>query len=443
MKIEVEALSTVKKILHVEIPKEKVTRELDTAYKELRKTAKIKGFRPGKAPRAVLENFYRKGVNEDVTGRLIQESFPEAVKEVDLKIVGRPQVDPSALDEKGPYKYAATVEINPEIADVNFKDMELEKTRYTVTDTDITGQLEMLQKNLLTREPIEEDRPLQKDDVGIVDYEAFQGGAPFADIQKAEKYPMKIGTGQLTEDFDDQLIGMNPGDNREVVVTFPDDSPNTSLAGQEISFQVTLGGIEKELLPEIDDELAKKAGEYQTLDELKAKINDNLKQGYDKRVEQELNEQIFKALISQVEFELPDASVAYELNGIIAETERSLYYRNTTMEDMGLSREMLEEQYRETAEKQARRHLILDKIISQEALELSDEELEDGYGEMAGTVNQTVEEIKTFYSTREEQEDFFKHGLLEKKAINLIIEHGRISEVEPKEEPETEKDSEK
>ncbi|MEE8397530.1 MAG: trigger factor, partial [Desulfobacterales bacterium] len=301
----------------------------------------------------------------------------------------------------------------------------------------------MLQKSLGKREVIEEDRPLQKDDVAVIDYEAFKDGVPFADIQKAEKYPMTLGTGQITPEFDDQIIGMNPGDDREVVISFPDDSTNTQLAGQEISFQVTLNTIEKTVLPEIDDQLARNAGEYESLDELKAKINENLKRGNDRRVDQELDEQIFNTLISKVEFELPDASVAYELESIIAEAERSFRYQNMSFEDMGISREMLEQQYREPAEKQARRHLILDKIIDQEALALSDEELDDGYSKMAETVNQTVEEIKTFHRDREEQAEFFRHGLLEKKAIKLIIENGRISEVEPEKEPETEEAPEK
>ena len=167
MKVEVKDLSSVKKLLQIEIPNEQVVQELDSAYKTLKKTAKIKGFRPGKAPRAVLENFYRKDVHADVSNKLLQESFPDAVKEAELSIVGNPQIDPPELDEKAPFAYEVTVEIKPEISDIDFKGMTLEKSMYPVMDKEIDGQLTMIQKNLATMEPIEEERSVQEEDFAL------------------------------------------------------------------------------------------------------------------------------------------------------------------------------------------------------------------------------------------------------------------------------------
>jgi len=436
MKVEVRDLSSVKKILQVEIPNELVVRELDDTYKTLKRTATIKGFRPGKAPRAVLENYYRKDVHAEVTNKLLQDSFPDAVKETDLDLVGTPSIDTRDLDEKQPFTYEATVEIRPDIEDIEFKGMALTKNLYSVTDKDIDAQLNMIQRNLTTMEPIEEERPLQEEDVAQIDYEAFQDGQPFEAIQKAEKYAIKVGTGQITESFDEQLVGMSPGEDREITVTFPGDHSNSALADQEVSFRVTLHEIRKEIIPEINDSLAKKAGDYENLDALRETITDNLKQGYEKRAEQEMNEQIFSEIIDKTDFDLPEALIEYELDGIVAEAERSFTYRNISMEDMGLTREGLSERYRETAEKQVRRHLILDKLIKQEDLSLSDDALEEAYQEMAESLGQPVDEIKAIHRQNEDQLEYFKHSLLEKEVIRLIIDNGQITEVVPEEEPE-------
>lgn len=443
MKVEVEAVSTVKKILHVEIPLEKVAHELNSVYNSLKKTAKLKGFRPGKVPRAVLENFYRKDVHQDVSGKLIQESLPEALKEADLNIIGNPVIDQLTFDEKGPYKYKATVEINPEIEDIDFKGIDLTRHLYEVTDSQIMDQLEMIRKNFGTLEPLTEIRPLQETDAALIDYEVFQEGKPFPEIPKSDNYFLRLGNGQITQSFDEQIIGMNPDEQRDIEIVFPDDYSKKTLANQKVTFHVTLKEIRKENLPAIDDELAKKAGKYETLDELKTAIRTNLLQGYDKRVEQELNEQIFNAIIDKTDFELPETLVEYEMEGILSDVERSFQYQNLSLEDLGITRESLVEKYRETAEKQARRHLILDKIIKQEKLELSDEALEAGFKDMAESVNQSVEDIRAFYNQQKDQLEFFKHSLLEKHAINLIIENSHITEAEPDNETQTDTTAEK
>lgn len=438
MQVTVEDVSSVKKILHIEVPEKIVIRELDNAYKNLKKNAKIKGFRPGKAPRSVLERLYKKDVHGDVSSKLLQDSFVEALKETELNIIGNPKIEPPKLEEKGPYKYDATVEVKPEIDDIDFKGITLKKALYQVTDEEMEAQLKLLQKNMTQQIPITEDRPVKENDSVLIDYEGFKDGIPFPETQKTENFSMKIGAGAISKTLDEELIGMKPGENREITVNFPEDHFNEKLANLEITFHVTLHEIREEILPEIDDEFAKKFGQYETLDDLKNAITSNLNEGYQKRVEQELNEQIYKDLIEKTEFELPDSMVDYELNNIIDEIEKTLTYYNKTMEEQGLTKEMLVEEHRETAEKKVRRHLILGKIIDQENIELSDQELEDGFAEMAKAVNQPVEAIKNYYQQNQDNLDFFKHTLLEKQAIKLIIESSNIEEVAPELEKETE-----
>ena len=303
----------------------------------------------------------------------------EALKETDLNVVGNPKIDPPQLEEKGPYKYDATVEIKPEIDKIDFKGLSLKKALYQITDEEMDAQLQMLQKNLAQQNPVTEDRGVKENDFVRIDYEGFEDGKPFAETQKTENFTMKIGAGAISKTLDENLIGKKPGEDNEIKVNFPEDHFNNKLANHEITFNVKLHEIREEVLPEIDDEFAKKLGQYETLDDLKNAITDNLNEGYQKRVEQELNEQIFQDLIEKTEFELPESMVDYELNNIIDEVEKTLTYYNKSMEEQGLTKEMLAEKHRETAEKKVRRHLILGKIIDQENLELSDQELEDGF----------------------------------------------------------------
>ncbi|MGD8836459.1 MAG: trigger factor [Desulfobacteraceae bacterium] len=438
MKVTVEDKSSVKKILHIEVPQKEVVQELDNAYAQLKKTAKIKGFRPGKAPRSVLTRLYGKDVNADVTGKLIQAGFMEAIKETELKIVGSPKVEPPELKDQTPYAFEAEVEIHPEIADIEYKGLALNKTKYNMSESEVELQLNMLRKNLAKREKIEEDRPIKLDDVAVIDYEGFKGGEPFEPTKKTENFIIKIGDGQIVKDLDDGIIGMKVDDERQIEVTFPDDYYKEELVGQQVLFKVKLNEIRQEVLPEVDDEFAKSISDnFDSLESLKAEIRKNLLAGYNKRTEQEMNEQIFKQLLEQTQFEVPDTMVEGELEHILKDAERSFEQSNRSFDELGLSKEILGEKYRPTAEKQVRRHLILNKIIEQEKLELSDEELDQGFQEMADTYQQPVDHIKGYYSQNKEGLELFKHTMLEKKALNLIIDSGKISEVEPTEKTDT------
>jgi trigger factor len=422
MQVTVEDVSSVKKTLHVEIPENEVARELDNAYNTLKRTAKIK---------SVLERMFGKNVHADVTSRLIQSSFMDAIKQTELKVIGTPQVDPPELDPKGPYKYDASVEITPEIDDINYKGIKLERTNYQFSDDEVDAQLKMLQKNLAQHEKIPEDRAAREDDIVLINYEGFKDGKPFEETGKTENFTLKIGAGAISEGFDKQLIGMKPGESKEITETFPEDFFNKTLAGNEITFQVNLNEIRQEVLPDINDAFAKKVGQYDNLDGLRQAIEDNLKQGYAKRTEQELNEQIFTELISKTDFEAPDVLVDMELEGIIEEAERSFAHQNTSMEQLGLSKEDISEKYRDTALKQVKRHLILSKLIDQESLTLPDDELEDGFKDMSENFGHPLDAIKQYYDENKDKLDLFKHTLLEKKAINLIIDNSKIKDVEP------------
>lgn len=434
MQFTVEDLSSVKKVLHIEVPEAEITSEFDKAYNDLKKTAKIKGFRPGKAPRRVLQRIYQKEVHADVASRVIQSSFAEALKQSELKVIGEPRIDPPKIQENSPYQYQATIEITPEIADIDFKGISLKKTVYPVTDEEMEAQIKMIQKNMARMEPVGEARPCRDGDHVIVDYEGFKDGQPYDEVQKTENFTLKLGDGHILKAFDDGIIGMQPGETRRFEVPFPEGYFNPALAGQTVEFAVTLKEIRQEVLPEIDDAFAKRLGPFENMEAVKAEIRKNLENGYAKRSEQELNEQIFQALIAKAPFEVPDTLVDYELEGILDEAEKAFTYHNMSLEEMGQTRAKLAEKYRDTAEKQVKRYLLLNKIIGQENLSLADEELQAGLAEMAQASNKPIEEIRKYYQENPERLNFFRHALLEKSAIKLIIDNSTIEEVTPERE---------
>lgn len=430
MQVSVEDLSSVKKVLRIEVPQEEVVREVNRAYNELKRTAKIKGFRPGKAPRAVLERHFRKDVDSDVASKLIQESFADAIRDGDYKIVGQPRIDPTDLSYQEPYRYEATVELAPELDAVDFGGIALRKTGYAVTEADIQNQLEALRKNVAEQRPVSEDRPLAEGDFALVDFEALQNGAPFEPLGTAENVTLKIGENTIAPGVDEHLVGLGVGEERTFGFAFPEDHKHPDMAGQAVEMRVKLNEIREEILPPVDDELAKKFGKFENLDELRSEISRNMTEGYEKRSEQELNEQLFAALLDRISFEVPDALVDAELDGIVREAEQGLSQRNMTFEDAGVTPDDLREKYRGTAEAQVRRYLILQKVVEQEELTLDDAEIDEGLAEMANRFGHPVDMFQEYYKSNPDGLENFKHSLLEKKAIRLMLDRNEIETVE-------------
>lgn len=438
MQVTVEDVSAVKKILHINIPEKDITDELDAAFLNLKKTAKVKGFRPGKIPRSVLENMFGKEVRAEVISKLMQDAFIDALNETQVSIVGKPEFNSPQFEPGKPYQFDATIEVKPEIGAIDFKGLALKKSVYDVSGSEVDLQLQMLQKRLARKEEIAEERPVQDGDFVLLNYEGMENGQPFGPIPKSENVTMKIGTATILKAFDDEILGMRNGEEKTFKVQFPADYANKDLAGREIDFTVMLKAIQKEVLPEIDDRMAKDLGPFDSLDALRDEIQKNLKEGYERRIEQELNEQIFTTLIDKTDFEIPESMVQYELEGILADAQKTFEMGNMTMEQIGQTREKLAEQYRGVAEQQARRHLILDAIIKQEDMTIADEELAEGFKDMAAAFGQPVDAVKTFYQQQPDKLPYFKHALLEKKAIKLILEQSEITEQTVESNPENE-----
>lgn len=433
MQVKIEDQGSIKKVLSFEIPKETISKELNKAYAELKKKADIKGFRKGKIPRKVLENRFSADVHAEVAPRLIQEAFVEAVENHKLDIVGGPQLDPPELKPDADYAFEITVEVKPELDDIDFQGLEIKKTLYEVSEAEIESQIYMLQKTMATKQKVEEERPVKEGDFVLIDYEGFLNGEAFEHTPKVENYVTAINMEPLPKEFSEKLIGAIPVQDLEIEVVYDDDFHDENLKGKTIQYKVTLKEIQEEVLPEANDDLVKDLDQYETLEDVKVAIRDNLEKGIAQRVKHEMSEQVFAQILEKIDFQVPQALVEGELNGIIAETEQAYAQNNTSLEEVGLSREIMQEKYRDVAEKQARRHLILDKVITQEKMELSDDELDAGFEEMAQAMSATKDAIKNFFNMDPRQLEYYKHTQLEKKAIDLIIEKSSVVEVTPEE----------
>ena len=427
MQITVTDKSTVKKVLNCEVPKETVAKELNDAYRELKNKADIKGFRKGKIPRKVLENKFSKEVHGDVVPKLIQQAFSKAIDDYDLKIISSPQMDPPELDPDSAYCFEMTIEVKPEIEDLDYADMELNKTKYEVSDAEIEAQIHMIRKTMASKQAVTEERAVKEEDFVLIDYQGFLGDEPFAATPQIENFVMAIGTTTMPEEFSKKIVGVIPEQDLEIEVVYSDNEPDKELAGKTVTYKLKVKEIHEEVLPE-DEHLVKELGKYETLDQVKDDIRANLSKGYEQRVQHELSEQIFQNLLERYEFEVPESLVEAELNGIIAEAEQAYIQNSTTLEEAGLSKESLRKDYKDVAEKQARRHLLLAKLIEQENLEMTDKELDASFEDMAKGMNASVDAIKNYFNMDKNQLENYKHTQLEKKAVELIVGKGKITE---------------
>lgn len=362
---------------------------------------------------------------------MIQESFSEAMDEHKFNIVGGPQVDPPDLDPEGDYVFDLTIEVKPEIEDVMVEGIPLTKTMYEASEKEVEAQIHMIRKTMAKKKTVEEERPVGEDDFVLIDYQGFVDGQPSDGAPLIENFVMAIGSNTLPAEFSEKLVGVIPEKEIEIDVVYAEDAEDEVLKGKTVTYKVRLKEIQEEVLPPIDDGLVENLGQYKTLEELKAAILDNLAKGYEQRIQHELSEQIFTHLLESTDFEVPEAMIDAELDGIIAEAEQAYQQNNMTLEQMGMGKDFMKIQYRDVAEKQARRHLLLGKIIEQEEMDMTPEELEESFEAMAQGMGASVDAIKNYFKMDERQLEYYKYAQLEKKAVRVIIEKGNVTEVAP------------
>lgn len=423
MNYSIESASEIKKTVSFEFPEDEIRQKLDTYYKELNQKISIKGFRPGKVPRSVLERKFQKEAYKDIAFDLMDNAIKELLSK-ENGIINILPLGALNLSADPPYRFQAEIEIKPDIADIPFKGISVTRKCYVPTEEEIETHLKLHQKNLTRYEKIAENRPLKEGDMAILQYKAMENGQ----IVAAEnEFRYTVGNRFFTADFDQAIEGMQIDETRTVTVSFPEGHRMEAFAGKTLTLEVRLVEIREPILPAIDDELAKQLGDFKNLDELKQAIRERLNAGYQKRSEQKMHEDIFAEIDKMVSFEVPQKLINTENEFIVEDYKRAIQYHGGKPEN--LDEAALRERYRPLAEKQARRHLVLEKIAKQEGLSVDEADLKAFYKDMAESVGQDANVIEQYYSANPAMVENLQGTLLEKKAMRLIVDSCNITEV--------------
>lgn len=425
MNVNVENISPIKKKVSVEIPVDQVAKEINSFYGELGRKARIKGFRPGKIPRNILERHFKDYVRTEVVQKLIQESYPNALSESGLHPVSPPVVDPGEFESGKPFQYSAVVEVKPEIQLENYIGLEIEGKKEEIKEEEVEERLKNLQNLHAQLKTISEARAARTGDYVILDYEAKTNGQPL-EGGKAIDFTVEVGSGRFIPDFEEKLVGLKPEEEKEFEVSFPADYGYQKWAGKTISFHVRIKEIKEKILPSLDDEFAKDLGEYDSLEDLKAKLREEIQKDKEIEFDRRLKDQILEQLLQANSFDVPEGMVEEQTKHLVGDTKMRLATQGMELKQLGVSEEKLLEDYRSTAEKQVRTFLILEKIAGQEGITVSDEEVEKRLQEIAERIHQKLDAVKRYYEKNELIPEV-KAGLLTDKTLSYLLEKANIS----------------
>ena len=425
MKATVEEISSIKKKVNIEVPGDEVTREIDSFYEELRKKAKIKGFRPGKAPRSILERHFKDYVKAETLQKLIQNTYPNALSEKDLHPVSDPVIEPGEFENGKPFQYSATIEVKPDIKPEGYLGLKIEGKKEEVKDEEVGERLKGLQDLHAHLKTISEVRPIQSGDYVIVDYEAKMDGKPLEE-GKAIDFTVEVGSGRFIPALEENLIGLKPGEEKEIAVPFPEDYGYKKWAGKTISFHVKIKEIKEKILPLLDDEFAKDLGDYSSLEELKVKLRGEIEKEKELALERQLKDQMVDQLLQANPFEVPEILVEEQTKAYVSDTKLRLATQGVDLKNLGVSEDKLQEDYREMARKQVKTFLILEKIASQEGITVTDEEAEDRLREISEKTHQKFDVVKRYYEKNGLIPEV-KAGIMSNKTLNFLLQKANIS----------------
>ncbi len=427
MRASAEEISPIKRKITVEIPEDEVVKEVESIYKELGRTAKIKGFRPGKVPRNILERYFKDYVKTEVVRKLIEESYPKALTETHLEPVSPPVVDPGEFAQGKPFQYSAAIEVKPEIKLEGYTGLKIEGKREEVKEEEVEERLKALQNLHSNLKTVSETRTIQAGDFVILNYEASLNGKPL-EGGKAIDFTVEVGSGQFIPAFEEKIIGLKPEEEKEIEVTFPEDYGYQKWAGKTISFQVKIKEIKEKILPPLDDEFAKDLGDYSSLGELKAKLTEDIKKEKELALERQLKDSVVDRLLEANPFEVPESLVEEQARAMVSDTKLKLAAQGVVFKNLGVSEEKLQEDYKVMAQKQVRTFLILDKIAGQEGIAVTDQEAEDRLKEMSERTHQKFEMVKQYYEKNGLLPEV-KAGILRDRALSFLLEKAEIDYV--------------
>ena len=418
--VEKQEKSSVK--LVIEVGADVWKPALEKAYKKKRGSFSVPGFRKGKAPRKMIETMYGSGVfYEEAINETYFPAYMEAIKEKDLDVVAFPQVDIIDANQDG-YSFSAVVAVRPEVKLGNYKSVAAEAHVTEITDEMVDAEVMAYARRAQRLETVE--RPVETGDTVVIDYEGFDNGEPFAG-GKNENYSLEIGSGKVIPGFEDQLIGMKPGEHRQIEVTFPNNY-HKDMAGKTVKFEIDLHEIKHPVLPEIDDELAKDVSEFDTLAEFKDDLRKKLAGFYERQDKIERENAVMEALVKETEVEVPDAMVQEEAQRVADEYNNQLQQHGQSIDQYLNMLGMKPEEFRETilqaAEQRVKTRLTLEEVFKAENMEITDEEVDAALTEMGKEFAMSADELKNLLDM-----DQFKEEQKLKKATDFVMEHAKVT----------------
>ena len=409
-------------VIEFSVSKEVYEKAEMEAYRKNVKTISVPGFRKGKAPKAIIERMYGKGVwFEDAINACIPEAFEEAVREAELNIVGQPVFD--IVSTEGDIVLKAEGFVKPTLEIKDYKGIKVEKNVEAVTDEAVDAEVEAARKrNARTIEVT--DRVSAMGDIANIDYEGFVDGIAF-DGGKGEGHDLKLGSGSFIPGFEEQVAGHSVGEEFDVNVTFPTEYHASDLAGKAATFKTKINSIKFEELPELDDEFVKDVSEFNTVSEYKADIKARMEKRNEDKAESEIGNALALALVEKLEGEIPAPMFDAETENMVRDYDTRLRQNgldlNTYFKYTGLTLETLREQMRPQAEQQVKVRLALEKIAELEALTVSDEELETEYTNISNAYNVPLEEVKKMINA-----DDLKADVLVGHAMKFVRDNAKV-----------------
>lgn len=429
MNVKVEDVSSIKKKLIFEVASEQVDKEIRKALQKIGKKAKIKGFRAGKVPESVLEKYYGGQMEQDVLASLINATYFKALQEHDIPAVGEPSiVESSGINKGEAFTYEAEVEIKPEVTARDYTNLSLEKEKFVPDPKAVEGRLEEMRASRSQVEVSGRQEARLGDSV-VIDFEGFIGEDAFAG-GKGEDYLLELGSGSFIPGFEEQLVGMQRDETRDVEVTFPEDYGQEELAGKPAVFKVVMKEIKEKVVPELDDEFAKGFG-VDTLDELKEQVQTSYELQETNRVENDLREKLVSKLIENNPLEIPEAMIARQLDYMYDNITNRMQSQGMSPEMLGLTPENFRENYRKTAIEQVSGNLILEAIGRQENIVADESEIDAKLEEIAAMANAPIDMVKKYYASADARNGLMAQ-IAEEKVVGFLLENAKVKEVAPK-----------
>lgn len=422
--VQIEDISTVKKKLSFDIPWADVKNELDSVYRKVGKKAKIRGFRPGRIPRGILEAHYREEAEEETVSNLVNRYYWETLQEKKIPVVMQPEIEQKGIETEKNFTFTATVEVEPAVEPRDYIGLELEKEEPVVTEEELEARMQEIRQMFATMEEVSEDRGIIAGDFVTLDFTGTLDGKPLKEL-KSENHLLEIGSKSFVPGFEDQVIGMKKGDTRSFAVQFPENYHAAHLAGKGVEFAVVIKGIRIKKIPEIDEQFIKNFEKYESMEALRNDVRKNLEEEKKRKIAAAFERQISDRLLEKNAFEVPESFVERQIYYMMSDTQRRMVSGGMDPKKAAEFSFKLHDQFREEAAKIVKTVLLLKGIAGKEGLTTGDDEVENQIREIAAQRAQDYETLKKSLD-KDDLIDNIRSEILNRKTYEFLEAKAKV-----------------